>query len=116
MGLYVIVGFLYAFLWFNLNLKKKVKSNDLDGSDSPFPKNTLNNYVPFPVLFENFDRNDWKHIFYSLYKIEDLSLQQVSNQLNQLYTKFIKRNPGYSGKVCTHHPSEISLGVHLHFC
>ncbi|EEC82796.1 hypothetical protein OsI_27560 [Oryza sativa Indica Group] len=26
-------------------------------------------------------------------------INSVSNQLNQLYTKFIKRNPGYSGKV-----------------
>uniref|UniRef100_A0A0E0LQI7 DDHD domain-containing protein n=1 Tax=Oryza punctata TaxID=4537 RepID=A0A0E0LQI7_ORYPU len=26
-------------------------------------------------------------------------IDSVSNQLNQLYTKFIKRNPGYSGKV-----------------
>ncbi|RRT85192.1 hypothetical protein B296_00008848, partial [Ensete ventricosum] len=24
----------------------------------------------------------------------------VSNQLNRLYAKFLKRNPGYDGKVC----------------
>lgn len=26
---------------------------------------------------------------------------QVSNQLNRLYMKFLRRNPGYDGKVCT---------------
>lgn len=26
-------------------------------------------------------------------------LCQVSNQLNRLYLKFLKRNPGYEGKV-----------------
>jgi len=27
-------------------------------------------------------------------------IDSVSGQLNQLYMKFLKRNPGYSGKVC----------------
>lgn len=40
-------------------------------------------------------------ILNSLQSIHYLNLLQVSNQLNKLYMKFLKRNPGYSGKVCS---------------
>lgn len=49
----------------------------------------------FSVLYYLVDR---KH---SVQQITDLNLLQVSNQLNKLYMKFLKRNPGYSGKVCS---------------